>query len=470
MKHARLQRVLRQHASIFLLGGSLFLLILVSGLFLFWRSQAVMEGQLKDGLKVAAALGASQFSGDEINVIRNPSDMQKPLYFDVVERLQRIRENVSNAKYVYIMRQSKEPGMLEFVADADSLLTDSELDENGNGVVDPEEQASYPGDLYDASEIPALLIDAFNGPATDEEITMDQWGALISGYAPIYTLDGEVVGVLGIDMGADDYVKLSQSVLSRFTLLLVLLLGIVAVGSVMFFIWTNRMEVLSQVDAERSATMRLAYHQLGAPIAMFRWWLEILEDQVKCDADGPCSQLHEAVNRMDKIIAAMREATDAEQGLKKYQAKSASLNEVLHSVVKDLDVRVKRHKQTIELHEEELPMMQMDAKLVTGVLHELLDNAIEYSPEGGTIVVGIERDRKNALASISDQGCGIPKIDQDRIFNKWVRGSNAQKFKPIGNGLGLFIARSIVERAGGEMWVESEEGRGSTFWFTLPID
>lgn len=466
----RYKRVLRQHASIFFLGGALFLLILTMGLLLFMRSQAVMEHQLKEGLRTAAALAADQFVGGELNLIRGPSDMNQPLFASMVERLNSIRADVPNAKYVYIMRKTANPRVLEFVADADSLQPEAAMDENGNGVIEPEEEASYPGDLYDPENNTAMLEDAFIAPATDREITVDQWGGLISGYAPIENVGGGVAGIIGIDMDADDYIALSHGVLSRLALLLILLLGIVTVGSVMFFVWTNKMEVLNKVDAERSATMRLAYHQLGAPIAMFRWWLEILQDQVKCERGGPCDQLGEAVDRMEKILRQMREATDAEKGFKKYEARSSSLKDILETVIKDLEPRFKRRNQKVEVHIEDLPRMQMDPKMITGVFHELLDNAIDYSPDGEVIVVGIERDRKKALISIADKGCGVPAKDIDRIFNKWVRASNANKFKPIGNGLGLFIAREIVERAGGEMWVESIEGKGSTFWFTLPLE
>ena len=100
----------------------------------------------------------------------------------------------------------------------------------------------------------------------------------------------------------------------------------------------------------------------------------------------------------------------------------------------------------------------------------LLDNAVKYSPAGGTVTVGAERKRETVEVSVTDEGVGIPSADQDQIFRKFYRGTDAEsRVGAGGTGLGLFIARSLVTAMGGRIWVDSREGEGSTFAFELPL-
>jgi two-component system sensor histidine kinase VicK len=99
----------------------------------------------------------------------------------------------------------------------------------------------------------------------------------------------------------------------------------------------------------------------------------------------------------------------------------------------------------------------------------LLDNALKYSPEGGTVTVGVERKQHTVEVSVADEGIGIPQADQEQIFRKFYRGAGAEaRAGQSGTGLGLFIARGLVTAMGGRIWVESREGEGSTFAFELP--
>jgi two-component system sensor histidine kinase VicK len=99
----------------------------------------------------------------------------------------------------------------------------------------------------------------------------------------------------------------------------------------------------------------------------------------------------------------------------------------------------------------------------------LVDNALRYSPEGGTVTVGVARKRDRVEVSVADEGIGIPQADQEQIFRKFYRGAGAEsRVGQGGTGLGLFIARGLVTAMGGRIWVESREGEGSTFAFELP--
>jgi signal transduction histidine kinase len=127
-------------------------------------------------------------------------------------------------------------------------------------------------------------------------------------------------------------------------------------------------------------------------------------------------------------------------------------------------------KQELSLEMEEADhAMHLDRKLIAGVVRELIDNAMTYSPPGARVAVRVRRRMGHMQVDVEDTGCGIPPSDLAHIFTKFTRGANATKFKPIGNGLGLYIAKGIVERAGGRMTVHSQEGKGTRVSFTLPV-
>jgi two-component system sensor histidine kinase VicK len=99
----------------------------------------------------------------------------------------------------------------------------------------------------------------------------------------------------------------------------------------------------------------------------------------------------------------------------------------------------------------------------------LVENALRYSPDGGTVTVGAARREDKVEVSVADEGIGIPQADQEQIFRKFYRGADAElRVGAGGTGLGLFIARGLVTAMGGRIWVSSREGEGSRFAFELP--
>jgi PAS domain S-box-containing protein len=111
-----------------------------------------------------------------------------------------------------------------------------------------------------------------------------------------------------------------------------------------------------------------------------------------------------------------------------------------------------------------------DPEKLRQVFSILLENALKYSPAGGTVTVGAERKHETVEVSVADEGIGIPQADQDQIFRKFYRGTDAElRVGAGGTGLGLFIARGLVTAMGGRIWVDSREGEGSVFAFELPL-
>jgi signal transduction histidine kinase len=306
-------------------------------------------------------------------------------------------------------------------------------------------------------------------PTVDEDITVDKWGSIVSGYAPIQK-KGQTVAVLGIDMSADEYVALSQSIFSPIAMLLVVTAALTIGASLILFLFTRRLESLHSLDMERSGLLRLAFHQIGQPLAIINWSLELLREQVSTkDAVGILVNMEEGVARLQQILYTLRDADLIHAGKMQYDARAGSLNETINEVAAETKRRLDQRNQTLTVTLSDDVEMELDKKLIGSVLRELLNNAIDYSPVGSTIAIRTIRRVRDVLVEVEDHGCGIPLADRDRIFGEFVRGANAYIYRADGSGLGLYIIQGIIRKAGGNIWFSSTLGKGSTFSFTLPL-
>ena len=172
--------------------------------------------------------------------------------------------------------------------------------------------------------------------------------------------------------------------------------------------------------------------------------------------------------RLTGIVDALLSVARLETGDLKVNIAPTDVRDVVGEVVRNArDAEANGHNFVVDLPKEPLSA-SADREKLRQVFSILLDNAIKYS-QGGTVRVGVERKHDTVEVSVADEGIGIPQADQDRIFRKFYRGTDAdQRIGARGSGLGLFIARGLVTAMGGRIWVESREGEGSTFAFELP--
>ena len=117
-----------------------------------------------------------------------------------------------------------------------------------------------------------------------------------------------------------------------------------------------------------------------------------------------------------------------------------------------------------------LPVIEVDVRCMEQVLRNLIENAIKYSPEGGKIVISGKVKDSKIIASVSDEGIGIPPEHRDRVFERFHRVDNPLTSGVPGSGLGLSIVKGHIEGHGGEVWLESMVGKGSQFYFSLPLE
>ena len=232
---------------------------------------------LKKYLVTIARTAVIKIDGDSLNEIHSTNDINNQVFIDLVNYLETIRLRNPDIRYAYIMRKTNDENILEFIVDADALDSRAELDINRDGVLEAPEKTSMPGDKYNITNMPSMKL-AFNQPTTDNKITVDQWGKLISGYAPIIDSHGKTVAILGVDIGADDYYRLQERNFFGFFILIVVLF--VSLFIVLFLIRQRKKEIkiLNAIDQEKSDFIALASHQLRTPLSASKWCMHMLSE------------------------------------------------------------------------------------------------------------------------------------------------------------------------------------------------
>jgi PAS domain S-box-containing protein len=211
-------------------------------------------------------------------------------------------------------------------------------------------------------------------------------------------------------------------------------------------------------------------HQLRTPLSGIKWMLELAAEGT--DAAEKTSYIQDAHESADRLIGLVNDLLDAsrlESGKLRVVLEAVNLRTLTGDVLNGLAtlVREKGHTVTVD-STADLPDVTSDPQLLRQVVMNLLSNAIKYTPHGGQIGIRMGLDGRNLRWSIRDSGIGIPKAAAARLFEKFFRADNVHTVDTEGTGLGLYLVRLIVERFGGTVTCESEEGRGTTFAFTLP--
>jgi len=226
-------------------------------------------------------------------------------------------------------------------------------------------------------------------------------------------------------------------------------------------------------EEDNSDFVALAAHELRGPITVIRGYLDILDEQMGSQMTPEQHELVErltvSAKRLASYVNNILNASRYDHKHMKLQLAETTLTGIVDDVKDDLDLRAKTQNRSIVWDiSPELPTVATDRSSVGEVFSNLIDNAIKYSYDNGQIFVSaIEQDGFIAV-SIRDYGVGIPAVVVSNLFSKFYR-SHRSRDVVGGTGIGLFISRGIIESHGGSVNVESVEGQGSTFTFTLPI-
>lgn len=237
---------------------------------------------------------------------------------------------------------------------------------------------------------------------------------------------------------------------------------------------TRANEKLQKLDKQKSEFIGVVAHQLRTPLSGIKWTISmILNKEMKDEKETESflKKVYESNDRIIRLVNDMLLADRIESTSEKYEFTSVQLTSLLDEVLSEVmpQISKKRGSVRVENIEKGLPEARADSPKIRAVLQNLLENSAKYIKNEGSIVIRFDVVDKFVQISIKDDGIGIPLEEQSNIFTRFFRGSNAVKVVTDGSGLGLFIARSIVVSHGGKLWFESKDGKGATFYFTLPI-
>lgn len=252
---------------------------------------------------------------------------------------------------------------------------------------------------------------------------------------------------------------------------------IVFIITIILFVITfsivRSMEGLAEASMLKSEFVSIVSHQLRSPLSNLKWAAEIMFSEKFGDLGQKQKEylaiLQDNYGRMNELINDLIMVSKIEEGQLLLNKTAFSLRDLTGEVVRELKILADASNVKISVEEEKMPHVLADIKMIKVVLENLLDNAIRYIKERGEVYVRFKNKGNNLLFEIKDTGVGIPEGDQKNIFQKFFRSKNALKYQTQGSGLGLHITKYIIEKSGGKIWFKSEENKGSTFWFTLPI-
>jgi two-component system phosphate regulon sensor histidine kinase PhoR len=230
-----------------------------------------------------------------------------------------------------------------------------------------------------------------------------------------------------------------------------------------------------RVERMKSEFVTLAAHQLRTPLSGIKWSLKMILDgevgKLTQDQTSFLSKAYHSNERMIGLITDLLNVAKIEEGKHIFNPVLTEIEPIIQFVVNSYKEKVKNKRLKIEFQRPKkiLPRIKVDVGKIRLAVQNLLDNAIKYTLPGGKVIISLKQVNMGIKCAVEDTGVGIFQEEQDRVFSKFFRGSNVVRMETEGSGLGLFIAKNIVEAHKGKIGFTSEPNKGSVFYFTLPI-
>ena len=231
---------------------------------------------------------------------------------------------------------------------------------------------------------------------------------------------------------------------------------------------------LQRLDEAKNEFISMASHQLRTPLTSIKGYLDMmLEGDLGKISPTQRAVLREAFSsseRMVRLINDFLNVSRLQTGKFTVDKQSVDIAQILRDEVSLLKVVADQRSVEMVLKiDKKIPSLAFDSEKIRQVMLNMIDNAIYYSNPHKKVVITLKSSGKMIEFSVKDSGIGVPKSEQANLFGKFFRGTNAKKRRPDGTGVGLFLAKKVILSHDGEMIFESEEGKGSTFGFKLPV-
>jgi len=229
-------------------------------------------------------------------------------------------------------------------------------------------------------------------------------------------------------------------------------------------------------NTAKSEFLSIVVHQLRTPLSGNKWIFKMLLDgdlgAFTDEQKEIIEKGYESNEQMIKLLGEIIIANQNEDYEFKYNFCKSDLEKIIESVVTEFleEARVKGIRLIFERPYKTFPLVELDPEKIRLAIQNIIENAIKYSRDDKEVIITLMPKNTNVVISVQDFGIGITKIQQDKIFQKFFRADNAKEHKKHGTGLGLFTAKSVVERHHGTITFESTQDKGTIFTITLPVE
>ena len=253
----------------------------------------------------------------------------------------------------------------------------------------------------------------------------------------------------------------------------VLILGVFLLHSIVVEMRTQRELAKLTVEKMKSEFVTIAAHQLRTPLAAVRWALSLLLTDSAAPLGGEQREIAEkgarSADNMMAIANDLLNVARISNSTFQFDIKPGDVRDAVRIAIGLLEEPARAKNIRLTFREPaSVPTVSYDRGKLAFAIENLIDNAIKYTQNGGEVTVGISEAKGTMTLTVHDSGVGIAPTDQARLFERFFRGANATHMSPDGSGLGLYIAKTIVEGHGGTIAVASQEGHGTTATITLP--
>lgn len=257
----------------------------------------------------------------------------------------------------------------------------------------------------------------------------------------------------------------------------VLVISESVVTSIILIVGTSVIKLVYQIakiNKLKSEFVAVASHQLRTPISGIRWETELLLSKSRKGLSEKHIKNIESIRflslRMARLVNDLLDVAKIDQRRLILKKDMIDLSKIVDEVVSEISPLMgSRHIELVLKISDKLPKTVGDPERIRMVIENLINNSIKYSFSKGKIEIGLFKKDGRIVFSVKDNGAGIPVEQQGRVFEKFFRSDNAVRYQTEGTGLGLFIAKNIIDQSGGRIWFDSIENLGSIFSFSLPI-
>lgn len=293
-----------------------------------------------------------------------------------------------------------------------------------------------PDDVANGIDELELQIARLKGRAEDERWHIGKYGAR-------FFMSGVMVSIVDNDRAIIGYAKVARDITKRKIL-----------------------------EEQKDEFIKIASHELKTPVTTVKAFTEILLERFEKSEDrataGILQTIDSQISRLIELIRTLLDTTTFATGDMPMRMESTDISAIITEQISAFEKISKNHQ--LVYNSQKLRSIVLDKRLIEQVLVNLISNALKYSPAGSDIFLTATENENEIVVSVKDSGIGIPPVEISKIFDRYFRVPNPHTKSISGIGLGLYITKSIIKRHKGTISVESKEGEGSTFQFTLPFD